>query len=56
MNELDILTTRLQLKPHPEGGFYRETYRDKCSVEIENMGRRSLNFSPSLDSFYSQIS
>ena len=24
----DILIRRLDLKPHPEGGFYRETFRD----------------------------
>ena len=24
----DVLIRRLDLKPHPEGGFYRETFRD----------------------------
>lgn len=23
----------LELAPHPEGGFYRETFRDSCTVE-----------------------
>jgi predicted cupin superfamily sugar epimerase len=43
MNELDALITQLQLKPHPEGGFYRETYRDKYSVDIANLGRRNFS-------------
>ena len=27
MNAADIIA-RLELKPHPEGGYYRETFRD----------------------------
>lgn len=31
MNQ-DVLISSLQLQPHPEGGFYRETYRCAASV------------------------
>ncbi len=29
MPSVDQLVTQLELQPHPEGGFYKETYRDK---------------------------
>ena len=29
MSDIDDLISRYQLQPHPEGGFYRETWRDK---------------------------
>lgn len=28
MSEVDDIIMRLDLKPHPEGGFYRESFRD----------------------------
>ncbi len=28
MNPADVLIARLDLQPHPEGGHYRETFRD----------------------------
>lgn len=28
MHEADMIIRRLRLKPHPEGGHYRETFRD----------------------------
>lgn len=31
-NEIDGLVKRYGLKPHPEGGFFRETYRSKAVV------------------------
>lgn len=31
-SELEELVSRLNLKPHPEGGFYRETYRSKGKI------------------------
>lgn len=31
-NEIQQIAKKLQLLPHPEGGFYRETYR--CGTEI----------------------
>ncbi len=30
------IVARLELRPHPEGGYYRETFRDK---RIDNNGR-----------------
>lgn len=37
--EIDLLVSKLDLAPHPEGGFYRETYR---SEETVKGGKRSL--------------
>lgn len=31
--EVEQLVQQLQLEPHPEGGFYRETFRDERAVE-----------------------
>jgi Uncharacterized conserved protein len=28
-NKIELLIQELNLIPHPEGGFYRETYRSK---------------------------
>jgi len=33
IEQIDQLILTLQLQPHPEGGFYRETYR--CSEKLE---------------------
>lgn len=35
------LVEQLQLKPHPEGGYYAETYRSDLNVPTDH-GRRSL--------------
>lgn len=35
-DEIDLLVARLNLAPHPEGGFYRETYR--AAEAIPNAG------------------
>lgn len=35
------LIRALRLKPHPEGGWYRETYRCRCGLRTAR-GRRSL--------------
>ncbi len=35
MNEVERLVERLKLQPHPEGGFYRETFRSAVRVERE---------------------
>lgn len=38
MNAADIIR-RLDLKPHPEGGHYRETFRDpRCNAEGRSLG------------------
>jgi predicted cupin superfamily sugar epimerase len=41
MNRIQQLVEILNLKPHPEGGFYSETYRAKSAIETPN-GSRSL--------------
>ena len=33
MEDIRYWIDRLQLKPHPEGGFYRETYRASLKIE-----------------------
>lgn len=33
----------LQLLPHPEGGFYRETYRSEMKINLEEFGERNLS-------------
>lgn len=35
------LIDALQLAPHPEGGFYRETWRSPTQVRVEGRGTRS---------------
>lgn len=35
MNTKEQLITKLNLLPHPEGGFYRETYRSNDGVELK---------------------
>lgn len=34
MSDADALIARLALAPHPEGGHYRETFRDEHSTAI----------------------
>ncbi|WP_194973004.1 cupin domain-containing protein [Aquiflexum lacus] len=41
MNRIQQLVETLNMKPHPEGGFYSETYRAKSAIETPN-GQRSL--------------
>ena len=46
--EIQDLVSQLQLQPHPEGGFYRETYRSPISVPVSGIMpdesvRRSLS-------------
>ena len=31
-NDIDQLVDKLQLQPHPEGGFFRETYRSEQNI------------------------
>lgn len=38
---IQTLIQELQLKPHPEGGYYAETYRAEEMVQTQN-GQRSL--------------
>ncbi len=39
-NRIKILTEYLDLKPHPEGGFFSETYRSKESYAGESLPER----------------
>jgi predicted cupin superfamily sugar epimerase len=35
---------RLELKPHPEGGHFRETFRDPCTVSGERAASTAIYF------------
>ena len=35
-NKIELLIQELNLTPHPEGGFYRETYRSKDVLKDVN--------------------
>jgi hypothetical protein len=39
MTEIKTIIEKLLLLPHPEGGYYRETYRSKGSINRECLGR-----------------
>ncbi|HET7814700.1 MAG TPA: cupin domain-containing protein [Candidatus Baltobacteraceae bacterium] len=41
MQEVERLAAALQLVPHPEGGWYRETYRSQASVSTPDGRLRS---------------
>lgn len=41
MQEVERLVCELQLMPHPEGGYYRETYRSAAAVITADGSRRS---------------
>lgn len=48
MTEIDKIIKTLQLKPHPEGGYFREVYRskgfiNKTSLPSEFSGKRSYS-------------
>lgn len=38
MKSKEYWVQNLQLLPHPEGGFYKETYRSGLTVEAESLG------------------
>ncbi len=40
MNEVEKLIKELNLSPHPEGGYFRETYRCNESIEKEHLPER----------------
>ncbi len=41
MNRKNFLVQKLELLPHPEGGFFKETYRSVLNYENE-LGKRNL--------------
>lgn len=38
MNRIDELVAKLDLQPHPEGGFYKETYRSDGVIPKQSLG------------------
>jgi uncharacterized protein len=46
MNARDYIQT-LSLLPHPEGGYYKETYRSEESIELKGFGGKR-NFSTAI--------
>ena len=42
MNAKDIIS-KLELQPHPEGGFYKETYRSGQSITVDNGKIRNVS-------------
>ena len=38
MKKADALIRKLKLVPHPEGGFFRETYRSSGKIEQDDLG------------------
>ena len=40
MNRTEIIIKTLQLNPHPEGGYFRETYRSEGMISGEELGER----------------
>jgi uncharacterized protein len=48
MNKTEIIIKTLQLCPHPEGGYFRETYRSSGMISKEELGDKysgNRNFS-----------
>lgn len=37
------MVAELELQPHPEGGFYRETYRSEGGCEVPGLGWRNYS-------------
>ncbi len=48
MNSLNALIDRLQLQPHPEGGYYRETYRSAGSINNQFSAQGDRSFSTAI--------
>ena len=38
MEEIQKIIQKLKLKPHPEGGYYKETYRGALQISQEDLG------------------
>ena len=51
MNSIEEIVRELDLKPHPEGGFYKETYRCKEEIPQSELGEAyngSRNYSTAI--------
>lgn len=40
MNVIETIVDKLDLKPHPEGGYFKETYRSAGAIEAESLDAR----------------
>jgi uncharacterized protein len=40
MNKVDTIIHKLQLKAHPEGGYFRETYRSEGMISKNELGEK----------------
>jgi len=38
MTEAEKISNKLQMQPHPEGGYFKETYRSKGIINKSNLG------------------
>ncbi|MCB2208971.1 MAG: cupin domain-containing protein [Bacteroidetes bacterium] len=38
INSIDKIISALELEPHPEGGYFKETYRSLGEIKKENLG------------------
>lgn len=38
MNKIEAIIKRLELEPHPEGGYFRETYRSAGEIDASGLG------------------
>ncbi len=38
MTEVEKIIKSLQLQPHPEGGFFKETYRSQGTINVDSLG------------------
>jgi len=43
MSKIDKIIKALDLLPHPEGGFFKETYRSKGVINKESLGNQFLD-------------
>ena len=41
MTDLNKIISALSLQPHPEGGYYSETYRSELRIEVPELGERN---------------
>ena len=51
MNTAETIIKKLQLQPHPEGGYFKETYRSQGSIPQEHLAKEyqgSRNYATSI--------
>ena len=52
MKDASFYIQHLNLKPHPEGGYYKETYRSKETISLDTLHRFSSDKSYSTAIYY----